>query len=137
MRICAKCVLILVVLLFLLIFIPSETIYYERDTEHPQNSSEDVTTTLRPELVPICSCESMQGKYGTPTHYEEDGVTVLRGRVNPDDIGICQINLYYHEDTAKEMGLDLFVEEDNITFANHLYGLNGNQDWSWSRGCWE
>ena len=74
-----------------ILLIPNTTLY-EIEPESPQKA------TLRPELVPICSCESMRGKYGTPTHYEEDGVTVLLGRVDPNDVGICQINLRYHQE---------------------------------------
>ena len=121
----------------LILLTSTSTIVYERESESTQNEATEVTVTLKPELVPICSCESMQGKYGTPTHYEEDGVTVLRGRVNPDDIGICQINLGYHQAAAEAQGLDLFVEADNITFANQLYEKTGSAAWSWSRSCWQ
>lgn len=92
---------------------------------------------LNPALVPICSCESRQGKKGVPTHYEADGVTVLRGRENPDDVGMCQINLHYHKETATKMDLDLFKREDNITYANWLYEKEGSTPWNWSRSCWE
>lgn len=92
---------------------------------------------LRKELIPICSCESQRGKYGKPTHFEKDGKTVLRGKVNPLDIGMCQINLKWHGEAAKKKGLDLFKEEDNITYANYLYGKQGSQPWNWSRACWQ
>lgn len=92
---------------------------------------------LRKELVPICACESTGSKKGTPTHYEKDGVTVLRGKINDSDTGICQINLMYHEKKAKKMNLDLFKEEDNIVFANHLYSTEGSKPWVWSKLCWE
>lgn len=127
----------LILAIALLVLLTPSTIVYEREAESTQTETPERNVTLRPELVQICSCESMQGKYGTPTHYEEDGVTVLRGRVNPDDIGMCQINLGYHQDAAEAQGLDLFVEADNITFANLLYEQSGNQAWSWSKSCWQ
>lgn len=104
-------------------------------TEEPPKPQ--VLVQLNPALVPICSCESKQGKNGAPTHYEADGVTVLRGRENPDDVGMCQINLHYHNATAIKMGLDLFKREDNITYANWLYEKEGSTPWNWSRKCWQ
>lgn len=92
--------------------------------------------TLRSELVPICACESTGDRNGVPTHYELDG-SVKKGRINELDTGICQINLYYHGKSATSMGLDLFKEDDNITYANHLYETEGSQPWSWSRSCWD
>lgn len=96
-----------------------------------------IKPVLRKELVPICSCESKQGKKGKPTHFEKDGKTVLRGKINPLDIGMCQINLRWHGEAAKKKGLDLFKEEDNITYANHLYAKQGSQPWNWSKACWQ
>lgn len=131
------------ILVFLALLVPSNTVSYQQGANPSQNSSQaeieasEAMPTLKPELVSICSCESRQGKYGTPTHYEADGVTVLRGRENPDDVGICQVNLYYHEAEAKSMGLDLFKEADNITFANWLYEREGSTPWNWSRSCWQ
>lgn len=122
------------VAVFAVIATPS-TVSYSR--EQPDPKTDATKAVLRPELVPICSCESRQGKNGTPTHYEADGVTVLRGRENPDDVGICQINLYYHEAPATKMGLDLFKEEDNITYANWLYAKEGSTPWNWSKTCWQ
>ena len=90
---------------------------------------------LHPNLIPICACESRGRADAKPTHYEADGVTVLRGRINNLDVGMCQINLKYHEATAIELGLDLFVEEDNITYANYLYEHQGARPWSWSAHC--
>lgn len=98
---------------------------------------ESTTPELLPALKPICACESVGKKDGTPTHYESDGITVLRGRINSDDVGMCQINLKWHEETATQMGLDLFKEKDNITYANFLYTTQGNEPWGWSKHCWE
>lgn len=88
-------------------------------------------TTLNPILIPICTCES--GLH----HFEADGITVKRGRVNPNDVGICQINLTYHQAQAEKMGLDLLKEEDNIKYANWLYEQSGTTPWNWSKSCWQ
>lgn len=79
-------------------------------------------------LVTICKCES-GGR-----QFKADG-TVIRGIVNSQDIGMCQINLKYHQAAADRMGLDLFTEEGNITYANHLYASQGAQPWGWSSHC--
>lgn len=84
--------------------------------------------TLHPNLVPICKCESGLRQYNP------DG-TVLRGVINPQDVGICQINLKYHGQAAEDMGLDLFTLEGNITYANRLYASEGATPWGWSAGC--
>lgn len=102
----------------------------------PIKKADPVEAVLLKELVPICACESTGSKYKTPTHYEADG-TVKRGKINKLDIGICQINLKYHESSATKMGLDLFKKGDNITYANYLYKKQGSTPWNWSRECWQ
>ena len=90
--------------------------------------------SLLPALVPICACESTGSKDGKPRHYDENG-NVLRGKINPLDVGACQINLHYHQATAEKIGLDLMKEEDNITYANYLYKIQGARPWKWSASC--
>lgn len=85
---------------------------------------------LLPELIPVCTCES-GGK-----HFTESG-EVIRGRVNKNDIGLCQINLDYHQLKAEKLGLDLFKENDNIIYANHLFTEQGYEPWSASKSCWQ
>ncbi len=91
-------------------------------------------TALRSEMVSVCSCESTGRPNNIPQHYAPDG-TVLRGRINPSDVGACQINLGYHQAAAESMGLDVFVEEDNYAYANYLYETQGYKPWSWSAHC--
>ena len=80
------------------------------------------------DLKKICTCESGL------TQYNADG-TVLSGRVNPSDKGICQINLYYHEAQALKLDYDLYTEEGNIAYAKWLYDHEGATPWSWSSAC--
>lgn len=61
---------------------------------------------------------------------------MLRGRVNPDDVGMCQINAYYHLEEASALGYDIMTPEGNWGYAEHLFATQGRQPWSWSRGCW-
>lgn len=105
--------------------------------EAPKAKNTPILPTLHPVLVPICACESTGNPNITPTHYEKDGVTVRRGRENNLDVGICQVNLYWHENEATRLGLDLMVEADNITYANRLYEQKGVIPWGWSSRCWQ
>lgn len=85
---------------------------------------------LHPALVPICTCESGLQHYDTKTGQ------VLKGKENPLDTGICQINLKYHGEQAEKLGLNLFEEEGNINYANWLYSKEGTEPWKYSRSCW-
>lgn len=82
-----------------------------------------------PILVDIARCES------TFRQFHNDG-TVVRGRVNKSDVGVMQINLAYHADTAKKMGLDLYTVEGNAAYGKYLYDKYGSQPWSASEQCW-
>ncbi len=82
-----------------------------------------------PILVDIARCES------TFRQFHKDG-TVVRGRVDSDDVGVMQINTRYHGDKAKEMNLDLNTIEGNTTYAKYLYNKFGLKPWSASEKCW-
>ena len=90
---------------------------------------------LHPALKRVCACESVGNPDREPVHSING--EVIRGKINPQDIGICQINLYYHEAAAMSQGLNLFIEEDNITYANGLYEREGLRPWNPSRHCWD
>lgn len=83
----------------------------------------------RPELKRIMACES-------GLRHTDKGL-VIRGVANRLDIGVAQINLYWHAESAKRLGLDLFELEDNLTYALWLYDNEGNVPWRWSRKCWD
>ena len=96
-------------------------------------------TKLVPELIPVCACESTGKWNGTPTQFDKNG-KVLHGKVNPNDIGMCQINMEArngHLARTKQLGLDVYTEEGNIAYANYLYSQNGLKDWGWSKHCWK
>lgn len=90
---------------------------------------------LTPRLQRICACESVGRPDAIPQHYERDGVTVLTGRVTPEDTGMCQINTFFWGATAKSMGLDLFNPFDNVQMANYIYQQQGAQPWYPSKKC--
>jgi hypothetical protein len=82
-----------------------------------------------PLLVEIARCES------SFRHLTKDG-SVLRGKVNKGDVGLMQINEFYHADTAKKLGLDLETLEGNMAYAEYLYNREGGQPWKASSTCW-
>lgn len=82
-----------------------------------------------PVLIQIARCES------TFRHTLADG-TILRGKVNPADIGVMQINTRYHGEKARELGLDLADLYGNMAYARDLYTRQGTKPWSASAPCW-
>ena len=83
-----------------------------------------------PILVDIAGCES---KF---RQLDSNG-NILRGEINKGDIGIMQINEYYHADKAKTLGLDLKTAQGNMAYAKYLYDREGAQPWISSSKCWD
>lgn len=77
----------------------------------------------------VARCESRYRQF-------KDG-DVLRGEVNPHDIGIFQINESYHGDEARSLGYNIDTTAGNIAFAKVLYDRQGLNPWYESRSCWE
>ena len=93
-----------------------------------------VSHPIKPEVViPLALKEIARCESGN-RHYLDNG-EVIRGKVNPQDIGKYQINLKYHGAKAKEMGLDLFTEDGNEQYALFLYKISGAQPWKASNHC--
>lgn len=84
---------------------------------------------IPPTLKKIGECES------GGQQFKEDG-SVVKGVVNSQDTGKYQINLTYHQKKAEEMGINLFTEEGNETYALHLYETEGTKPWNASKHCW-
>jgi len=82
-----------------------------------------------PVMAEIAKCESNY------RHFTESG-NVIRGRVNKDDVGVMQINEYYHADRAKNLGYDLETLSGNMAYAKWLYETEGVKPWVWSSKCW-
>ena len=82
-----------------------------------------------PVMIQVARCESQFRQTLA------DG-TVLRGRVDPRDTGVMQINTYYHGETAAQLELDLENIYDNMAYARDLYERQGTQPWSASAPCW-
>lgn len=100
-----------------------------------QSSGSSVETVVRnyfadtPLLAEIARCES------TFRHTDGEG-NPIRGIVNKADVGVMQINEYYHLESAQKLGYDLNDIEGNMAFAKYLYERYGADPWSASQPCW-
>ncbi|HEX8994040.1 MAG TPA: hypothetical protein VF803_02185 [Candidatus Paceibacterota bacterium] len=81
-----------------------------------------------PILAEIARCES---KF---RQYDADG-NVLRGQVHTD-VGVMQVNEYYHGEEAKKLGYDLYTLDGNMAYARYLYEREGTTPWLSSSYCW-
>lgn len=93
-------------------------------------SPTDSIKEVPPILEKIAKCES------GGTQFKPDG-TVVTGIANPQDIGKWQINLKYHGERAKQLGIDLYTLEGNTLYALILYHENGTSPWRYSSKCWD
>lgn len=101
----------------------------------PSTVAEEEEVVLRSELKPICACESVGNPNEEPRQFNADG-SVIRGRIDPDDTGMCQINKRYWLAKAQSLGYDIETEQGNIQMANWIYDQSGTQPWKWSKPCW-
>lgn len=81
-----------------------------------------------PIMQEIARCES--------TFRQTENGVVLKGIVDKRDTGAFQINTYYHLETAKKLGLDIYEINGNLAYARYLYETQGTQPWNASKGCW-
>lgn len=83
-----------------------------------------------PILAEIARCES------TFRQFDSKG-RIIKGQVNESDIGVMQINTYYHGENAAELGYDLYTIDGNLGFAKWLYAKYGDSPWVSSSKCWK
>jgi hypothetical protein len=82
-----------------------------------------------PVLAEIARCESRFRQF------DKNG-DILRGKVNDRDIGVMQINEYYHLDSAEKDNINLYTLEGNVVYARKLYEKFGTDPWNSSKACW-
>lgn len=104
------------------------------ETQNPlrkKNTSEVVREYFKdiPIMAEVSFCES------THRQFDENG-NVLRGKVNSKDVGVMQINEYYHLDTAQRLGINIYTLEGNLEYGRYLYETQGVAPWVHSSGCW-
>jgi hypothetical protein len=121
--------------------IPSSTEYGQITTTAVVEESTDLTIANKteeivrsyfrdiPVMVQIARCES------TFRHTLPDG-SILKGKVDPADTGVMQINKRYHGDKAASMNLNLDDIYHNMAYARYLYETQGTRPWSASAPCW-
>lgn len=110
--------------------------YTETSEETPFGEAQTVEEFVReyfgdiPVMAEVARCES------TFRHFGENG-NILRGIVNRSDVGVMQVNEYYHGDTAEVLNLDLYTLEGNVAYSRFLYEREGTTPWEASRTCWD
>ena len=82
-----------------------------------------------PIMANVAWCESRNRQF-------EPNGEIFRGKVNSDDIGVMQINTYYHLKAAKARGNDLFTLQGNLDYAKYLFEREGTTPWMSSSKCW-
>ena len=82
-----------------------------------------------PVMAEVAKCESRF------RHFKKNG-DIIRGEVNRDDVGVMQINEYYHSDTADKLGINLYTLEGNVKYAEYLFNKEGTSPWLASSKCW-
>jgi hypothetical protein len=96
---------------------------------HAKEIVEVPIEVIPPVMERIAKCESGSN------HYKNGQVLIRSNKDGSVDIGYYQINSV-HNKQATLMGLDLTKEEDNKTFAMHLYKTIGTEPWYSSKACW-
>lgn len=83
-----------------------------------------------PIMAQIAYCESRF------RHVGSDG-NLFRGEINNRDVGVMQVNEYYHLAQAVKLGYDIYTLDGNLAYAQWLYNKEGTVPWSSSSPCWE
>lgn len=82
-----------------------------------------------PIMIEVARCES---------HFRQldaDG-EIHRGVVNNADVGVMQINEFYHLDQAQKKNYNIYTLEGNVAYARDLYEREGTRPWASSKPCW-
>ena len=82
-----------------------------------------------PVLINIAWCESRFRQY------DNDG-SIHRGEINNRDVGVMQINEFYHLEKALKQEIDIYSLKGNLAYAKHLYDKQGTAPWNSSSKCW-
>ena len=75
---------------------------------------------------------------GCESEWSPDAIGYNRrkdGSVWSKDIGLMQINNYFHEEEAARMGLDIYKTNDNLEYGFYLFSKRGAKPWAASKSC--
>lgn len=100
--------------------------------DRPMTLETYVRTYFRDEpiLAEIARCESSFRQIGA-------NGKVFRGQVTPSDVGVMQVNEFYHRERAEKLGFDLHTLDGNLAYARWLYDKKGTAPWASSEKCWQ
>ena len=82
-----------------------------------------------PIMIQIAKCESHFRQF------DKDG-NVHRGVENDKDVGVMQINEFYHLDQAESGNYNIYTLPGNTAYARELYEREGTTPWNSSKFCW-
>ena len=82
-----------------------------------------------PVLIEIARCESQYRQFNP------DG-SVLRGIINPLDVGVMQVNEHYHLEASEHLNIDIYTLKGNMDYSRVLYEQSGTTPWNASKECW-
>jgi len=124
---------IMVGILVCIIFVKAIVENFERSGLSKTDYAEKmrIEEPLRREVILRAICIAESGCQ----QFNADG-SVKHGDVNPDDIGMFQINKRIHANLIKKTGLNPEVTEDNIRLAEILLDRYGTEPWKASEKLW-
>ncbi len=103
----------------------------KNEIQNPKTVEEIVEESFKdtPILAKVAFCESRNKQF------DANG-QILRGVQNPKDVGVMQINEYFHLETSEKLDMNIYTLEGNLAYAKHLYEQEGVKPWSSSSKCW-
>lgn len=104
--------------------------HFMKAPKSPLPPQQQMSSELPPLFARIAHCESRDRQFN------KNG-TILRGTVNPYDIGRYQINSIHWEEEAEKLGVDIYTEDGNEAMALHIYKKFGTKPWRSSQKCWD
>ncbi len=104
-------------------------------TKRLTNPNRTVESTVKvyfkdiPIMAEIAKCESHFRQF------EKDG-SIFRGKITAKDVGVMQVNEYYHLKRAQKLGYNIHTIEGNMAYSRLLYTEEGVDPWISSSACW-
>ena len=126
----------IILMMIVLTRIAIATLEFKIEQVNASDFNFEIVEFVTPELKAICGSESTGDWRLAPRQWGDDG-KVLRGRVDPDDTGQCQINKRFWLDEAIKLGYDIETFNGNRAMANWIYENYGSQPWNASKFMWD
>lgn len=107
-----------------------DSLYSQTSTSTIADEIDEIWGKSSPTGRAIATCESSMREYDAPNH-------ILRGKVNPADVGIFQINVEYHAKELQATTTNIYTPIGNIMFAKYLFDQSSTTPWKPSEKCWK